>query len=314
MRYLFLTILVALTACVPVNTLTLPAETTLPNAREAATVAFGEYQTYYERAGRPGAPPVLMIHGIGGGSSLFQYRKNSEALANAGFEVYALDLLGFGKSSRPAIRTTQDLLIAQTETFIDETIGEPTVIVANGLSAAHSIRLAAERPDLVRALVLIDPTGYKRLNRPQTAERIRDFERFSGLLGETLYQVLLADNIRDIFLLDAYASQKSLTPEVISEFDAQLRVENAKWIILSFITGNLDQAVSALWPQVTQPSLIIWGADADTTPLEDAEDFLAARPEVKLVVIDDAKLVPNEDQPEVFNAAVLEFLNGLELP
>ena len=313
MKYtLIALVLFALAACVPVNTLELPSTTTLPNAAEAGTLATGEVQTYFERTGRTGGQPVLLIHGIGGGSSLFQYRKNSTALTNAGYEVYALDLIGFGRSSRPAGRVTQDDHVRQIETFITELIAEPAVIVANGLSAAYSIRLAAERPDLVEALVLIGPTGFERLARPQTEERVLSFERFEGVLGETLYQVLLADNIRDIFLLDAYAGQESLTPEVINEFDTQLRVENAKWIVLSFITGNLDQDVSGLWSSVEQPSLIVWGADAETTPLEDSEDFLAARADTGLVVVDNAKLVPNEDQPELFNAAVLEFLSGLE--
>lgn len=47
-----------------------------------------------------------MVHGIGGGSSLFQYRRNAPQVADAGYRVYALDLLGFGRSSRPERRTT----------------------------------------------------------------------------------------------------------------------------------------------------------------------------------------------------------------
>jgi pimeloyl-ACP methyl ester carboxylesterase len=37
----------------------------------------------------------------------------------------------------------------------------------DGLSAAHDIRIAVERPDAVAGLVLIGPTGYERLARPQ---------------------------------------------------------------------------------------------------------------------------------------------------
>ena len=298
-----------LSACVP--TTTLPDTAALPNARAADTAPFGSYQTYFEVAGREGGQPVLMVHGIGGGSSLFQYRKNSAAFARAGFEVYALDLLGFGRSTRPPERVTQDDHLAQLTSFIETVVAEPTVIVANGLSAAYSVRLAAERPDLVEALVLIGPTGYERLARPKTEARVRAFDSLSGFLGDALYGVLLADNWQRFFLLDAYAGEDSLTPEVLAEFDTQLRAENAKWIILSFVSGNLDQDVSDYWPNVTQPTLTIWGAQAQTTPVEDAEAFLAVRPETELAVIDGAKLVPNEDQPDAFNEVVLEFLKPL---
>jgi pimeloyl-ACP methyl ester carboxylesterase len=302
-------LIIVLSSCIPVQTNPLPQESVFDNGVQSGTAPFADFETYFEAMGRTDGAPVLMLHGIGGGSSLFQYRRNAPALARAGYRAFAIDLLGFGRSSRPATRVTQDLHVAQIADFIETTIQEPPIIIANGLSAAYSIRLAATRPELVEALVLIGPTGYRRLNREQDEARIRAFERFSGTLGEFLYQVLLADNWQEFFLLDAYASRDSLTPEVRSEFDRQLRVENAKWIVLSFISGNLDQDVRPFWPQVTQPTLIIWGEDATTTPPGDAEDFLQARPEVTLITISDAKLLPNEDQADMFNEVVLEFLS-----
>ena len=308
-RLIGLLALLSLCACIP--TAVLPATNVLPNARVAATVPFEDFETYYEVVGPADGQPILMVHGIGGGSSLFQYRKNAAELARQGYEVYALDLLGFGRSTRPAIRTTQDLHVGQLESFIETNIGEPTALVGNGLSAAYSIRLAAERPDLVEGLILIAPTGYERLARSQGEARVRAFDRFRGFLGNLIYTLLVAENIQDIFLLDAYISEASITPEVRAEFDRQLRAANAKWVILSFISGNLDQDVSGLWPETTQPALILWGAQAETTPVKDAEAFLAARPEVELVTIEGAKLLPNEDRPEAFNRAVLDFLGAL---
>jgi pimeloyl-ACP methyl ester carboxylesterase len=249
-----------------------------------------------------------MVHGIGGGSSLFQYRQNAAAIAAAGYSVYALDLLGFGLSSRPALRYTQDLLVAQLESFLEEVVAKPAVLVANGLSAAYSIRLAAQRPDLVRALVLIVPTGYERLSRPQTEERIEDFERFTGLLGALVTIFLLEEGTQRFFLLDAYIDRESLTPEVLRSYDRNLRAENARWVIFSFISGNLDQDVSGYWPRLEQPTLIVWGEEAETTPIKDAQDFLRVRPETRFVSLSGAKLLPNEDRAEAFNELVLRFL------
>ena len=249
MKYAFiLLIALVLTACVP--SLQVQQEPTIIKNAQAGTVAYGDYQTYFERLGRDVSEPILMVHGIGGGSSLFQYRHNVPFLAQQGYRVYALDLLGFGRSSRPAIRYTQDLHRSQIEAFIEDVIQEPTIIVANGLSAAHSIRLAAERPDLVKALVLITPTGYTELARPQDEARVRQFNSLSGVLGDILYSVAIADNWQKFFLRDAYASEESLTPEVLKVYDQYLKVENAKWVVLSFITGNLDQDVSSFWPKL----------------------------------------------------------------
>ncbi len=309
LRRISLAAVLLLSACLP--SLQLPEETVLPQA-SSALQPFADFQTYFERSGSAENPPILLIHGIGGGSSLFQYRKNTTALSQAGYQVFAIDLLGFGRSSRPAMRVSQDLHVAQIQDFIETVIGQPAIIVANGLSAAYSIRLAAERPELIRALLLIAPAGLERLNRPQTEDRIRQFDTFSGILGDLLFGILAADNWQEFFLLDAYGGPESLTPEVRSEFNQQIRAPNAKWIVLSFISGNLDQDVADFWPRVSQPSRIVWGEDATNTPLRDAEAFLLVRPEVELVTFSQTKLLPNEDQPERFNQVLLEFLASLD--
>jgi pimeloyl-ACP methyl ester carboxylesterase len=309
MRWIFVFTLLCLVSCVP--SLQIQKEPVIITNAQAGSVAFGDYQTYYERLGRDVNTPILMVHGIGGGSSLFQYRLNAPFFAQQGYNVYAIDLLGFGRSSHPAIRYTQDLHRSQIEAFIEDVIQEPTILVANGLSAAHSIRLATERPDLIKALVLITPTGYTELARPQTEARVRQFNNLSGVLGDILYSIAIADNWQRFFLLDAYASDASLTPEVLQIYDQNLKVENAKWVVLSFITGNLDQNIAEYWPNVDQPTQMVWGQLEGFTNADEANRFLETREGVVYTPIEDAKLLPNEDKFEEFNAAVLAFLQSL---
>ena len=302
MTRFFIPLALLLSACLPA--LELEQEPAVIPGAQAQTVMLGEYETYYEVIGE--GPAVVMVHGIGGGSSGFQYRKNAPALAAAGYKVYVVDLLGFGRSAHPKLRYTQDLYVEQLAAFL-EVSGE-AVLVANGLSAAYAVRIAAEQPGAVESLVLISPTGYERLARPQNEERVEALGRFSGFTGNLVYVTLLDEGTQQLFLLDAYASRESLTPEVLATYDRNLKVENAKWAVLSFISGNLDQDVSSLWPSVTQPTLILWGTEGDTTPIGDAADFLRARPQTEFVPIADAKLLPNEDRAETFNEIVLEFL------
>ena len=304
MKPLRLACLLFLTACAPAVIPTTERAPVIPSATPQ-TLAFGDYLTYYETLGQ--GEPVVLVHGIGGGSSIFQYRKNAAALTRAGFKVYALDLLGFGRSSRPDIRYTQDLLTEQLTEFLEQ-LPEPAAVVANGLSAAYAIRIAAEHPELVSKLVLISPTGYERLSRPQNEARIAGFNRFRGILGGVLNAALLDPGTQRFFLLDAYAGRQSLTPEVLENYDSNLQAENARWVIFSFISGNLDQDVSQLWPEVQQPVLMLWGDEATTTPIGDAQDFMGARPQTTLLPVRDTKLLPNEDRPGVFNRVVRSFL------
>ncbi len=311
---LVLPLLLLVAACVPALEAEGP-EAIIPGAR-FATAPFVDpasgaaYETGFEAIGR--GAPVVMVHGIGGGSSLFQYRLNAPAVADAGYAVYALDLLGFGRSSRPAIRSTQDLLVAQVTSFLEDVVREPAVLVANGLAAAHAIRIAAERPELVAGLVLIAPTGYRSLNRPQDAERVRAFERLaSPLVGVPFAAALLSPAAQEFFLLDAYQDRESLTPEVRASYDRNLRVADARWVVFSFVSGNLDQDVSELWPATTQEALLVWGSAPGFSSYADAEDFVLARPDARLLVLRDAALLPNEERADTFNGAVLDFLQRI---
>ena len=282
-----------------------------PGLSEFADPASGaRYVTAFETLGR--GAPVVLVHGIGGGSSMFQYRFTAPALADAGYRVYALDLLGFGRSSRPEIRSTQDLLVAQVTAFVEDVVGEPAVLLANGLAAAHAIRIAAERPDLVAGLVLIAPTGYRSLNRPPGPARERAFGVLANpVVGEVFSAALLSPAAPEFFLLDAYASRDSLTPEVRATYDRNLRAPGARWIVFSFVSGNLDQDVSELWPATTQPSLLVWGTASGFSSYEDAEDFALARPDARVLLLRDAALLPNEERAPAFEAAVLRFLGDI---
>lgn len=298
--------LLALTACVPVVDGVGP-DAVIPGAR-VASAPFDGLSTGYEVLGS--GPPVVMVHGVGGGSSLFQYRRNAPAVADAGYRVYALDLLGFGRSSKPERRTTRDDLVAQVTTFLESVVGEPAVLVANGLSAAHAIRIAAERPDLVAGLALIAPTGYRSLNRPQDGARERTFDLFANPLVSELFTGLLVDeDAQRFFLLDAYADEDSLTDEVLASYDRNLRTEGARWIVFSFVSGSLDQDVREAWPATRQPALLVWGTAPGFSSYADAEEFVLARPDAQLVLLRDAALLPNEERSEAFNEVLVGFLD-----
>lgn len=297
-------LVVLLSACVPAVE-NPNVDAIIPGAT-VAQAPFGDFVTSYEAIGD--GPPVVMVHGIGGGSSVFQYRLNAPVIADAGYRVYAMDVLGFGRSSQPRQRTTQDDLVAQTTSFLDEVVGEPAMLVANGLSAAHAIRIAAERPDLVAGLVLIAPTGYRSLDRPQNERRVQTYDILANpVVAELFTGLLVSDPAQRFFLLDAYEDPASLTEEVLTTYDLNLRSENARFIVFSFISGSLDQDVTDLWPATTQPALLVWGTAPGFSSFEDAEEFVLARPDADLVLLRDSALLPNEERADAFNEMVLAF-------
>src|SRR3989442_10798906 len=133
-------------------------------AGQLDTVLTGEERRYswkygdvfYKVKGDRDARPLLLIHGFGPGASSYEWRKNVDALAER-FRVYALDLLGFGLSDRPAIDYTAETFADLIGDFIREVVARPSVVVAHDLSCAYVIADAYRRPQYFERLGLLSP-------------------------------------------------------------------------------------------------------------------------------------------------------------
>lgn len=115
--------------------------------------------------------PIVMVHGLGG--SIANWDIVGPRLTTLGHLV-AFDLPGFGLSPKG----TDWSLATHAAAIVDmiEHLGPPVVLIGNSLGALLSEMVAAERPDLVHALVLIAPATPPRLPDPHihwpTARRL----------------------------------------------------------------------------------------------------------------------------------------------
>lgn len=111
---------------------------------------------------------VVLVHGLGG--SALSWEAVGRRLADRlGATVTALDLVGFGRTRAPdrsaTLRTNERLVTAVLE-------GRgPAAIVGNSMGATIGIGLTARRPDLVDALVLVNPAAP--VTRPGVADWVR---------------------------------------------------------------------------------------------------------------------------------------------
>jgi pimeloyl-ACP methyl ester carboxylesterase len=264
-------------------------------------------RVFYKTSGaeNPGLP-LVFIHGIGAGSSSFMWRKNFDELAKD-FRVYALDLLGFGFSDKPATASySADLYVELISDFIREVSGSPTNVIASSLGAAYAIRVADEHPELINAMVLNGPTGSDTLNRrPGMAGAAFYGLLQSPVLGKSFYNVMASErSIREYARDHLFYNQHRVTDRLVTSLYATSHQPGAQHAIAAFLSGYLNTDTRSPFSRLTQSTVLVWGKQDTTTPVEKGLSLLKLNPRATLEVLDYCRMMPEQEHPEQFNSLV----------
>jgi pimeloyl-ACP methyl ester carboxylesterase len=121
----------------------------------------------------------------------------------------------------------------------------------------------------------------------------------------------------------ATAVSAGMLPKMLAEENYETDVELVEYVKEIVSTASLNGVVGALAAMrdridstptlgdIDVPVLIIHGADDQLIPVSEAEAMHKAIPNSELVVIPDAGHLPNLEQPDLFNDAVIDFLEEL---
>jgi pimeloyl-ACP methyl ester carboxylesterase len=107
---------------------------------------------FYEQA-PGGAPPLVLVHGVGCDHSFMAPQFDAFAGAH---RVVAVDLRGHGRSDKPQQDYTIPAFADDLAWVLRELGLERTVVVGHSMGGAVALELAAERPDLLAGVVLLD--------------------------------------------------------------------------------------------------------------------------------------------------------------
>lgn len=270
-------------------------------------------QIFYKTAGALNTgTPLVFVHGVGAGTSSFMWRRNFDELARD-FRVYALDLLGFGFSDKPANAPySADLYVELIADFIREVVLAPSLLVASSLGAAYSVRVADEQPELVDSLILLAPTGAGNLSaRPGMTGAAFYGLLQSPVLGTSFYNVIASErSIRDYARKELFYDRRRATDRLVAQYYATSHQPGAQHAIAAFLSGYLNTDISVCFARLPQPVTLVWGKQDETNTLEHAAELLSLNPRAGLEIFDRCRMMPQEEQPEKFNALVRHKLKA----
>ncbi len=264
------------------------------------------HRVFYATRGR--GPALLFVHSIHAAGNSYEWRHNFRPLAEH-FEVFALDLLGFGKSDRPRLDYSARLYVELAADFVRDVVGPNALLVASSLSGAHAVQVAHEAPGLVGGLVLVGPTGLNRLAGGQ-GPTFRAVERFfrAPVLGEAAFATLVSRPGIEYYLkTHAYADPRRVTAEVVDYYYRSSHQPGARYAPAAFVGRRLNLDVRAPFARLRQPVTVAWGAETEAMPLAGAEAVRRLNPRARVVVLEGAGALAHEERPEAFNTLVREL-------
>ncbi|MDQ8157903.1 MAG: alpha/beta hydrolase [Gemmatimonadota bacterium] len=151
---------------------------------EHLRVPVGAGSLHVERVGRAG-PPVVLLHGFG--TCTFLWRAVAPRLAEAGYTVIAVDLMGHGESDRPADVSYE--LGAQAQ-YVEQALTAlrlpEAAVVGQDIGGLVALLLAAQRPARTRKIALLEPPDPDDLPGPGIRVLQRTSVR-SALAANTLF-------------------------------------------------------------------------------------------------------------------------------
>ena len=235
--------------------------------------------------------PLLLIHGFG--ASIGHWKKNIPVLAEAGYRVFALDLLGFGGSDKAPLDYTLELWQAQIQDFWTEKINEPTIFVGNSIGALLSLMLTTNYPEVAAGGVLINCAGGLN-HRPGDLNPILGMVMagFSKLVSSPMTGNFIFNNIRRKSqirrtLYQVYCDRNAVTDELVEMLYQPSCDPGAQKVFASVLTAPAGKTPDELLGSLDRPLLVLWGEKDPWTPVTGAtiyQDLAETNSEVQFQV------------------------------
>jgi pimeloyl-ACP methyl ester carboxylesterase len=259
---------------------------------------------HYQQFGEMNSQTILLIHGYN--SSAFAWKTVAPILAEKGFNVIAIDMIGFGFSEKPSwFDYTIESQARTLVRFMNRLGLGKVILVGNSYGGAVAISLALDYPERVKKLVLV---GTVCDNQPLSHPLMK------------IAQVPLLGEVAAALILDSKSFIKSrmrtsiaptnhdlITEERINYYRIPFTAKDAHIATLKTARKWNAERILKDAHLISHPTLIIWGEEDKVINIENAYKLHEAILHSKLVIFKNCGHIPQEEKPNDFVQVVTDF-------
>jgi haloacetate dehalogenase len=260
-------------------------------------------------------PVVVLLHGFP--ETSFAWRHQIPVLAR-GFRVIAPDLRGYGETDKPASGYDKRTMAHDLRALLKNLGISKIALVGHDRGARVATRFAKDHPQLVDRLVVMDNVPTRIVARSMNAQIAKAYWFFLFHLVPDLPEALIAG--REDVWLRHFFSDWCFNPHTITgaDFDhyvAAYRAPGAVRGAMADYRANAEDTAQDMVDadvKIACPVLALWGADfgAVGQMFDMPHVWAEMASHLWAVPIQNCGHLPHEEQPEVVNQMLTEFLQG----
>lgn len=249
--------------------------------------------------------PILFVHGLSG--CWQNWLENIPHFA-ARHRVIALDLPGFGASPMPRWEVEIPAYGRLINDFCTALELDACVLVGNSMGGFIAAEAAINYPGQVSRLVLVSAAGIS-----QTSVRrhpVMAFARMASAAGpsmlESAHRSVSRPGLRQLSYGMVFRYPNRLRPELL--FEQHVNGVGRPGFIPA-LSALLPYDFRDRLPQISKPTLIVWGRNDQIVPPADADEFERLIPGSRKVMFERTGHVPQMERPARFNRVLEEFIS-----
>ncbi|MFH1381750.1 MAG: alpha/beta hydrolase [Chloroflexota bacterium] len=256
----------------------------------------------YESAGQ--GNPIVFLHGFSGSTQ--DWANQMKALSPK-YRVIAVDGRGHGKSGAPAREEDYSIPVFAEDIYaLLKTLGiKKCCLGGHSYGGFTALQFAVTHPEMLAGLVLVD-TSSESITRDagyaQMRQKLNDLARTQGLAAAFEYDA--AHNPMRIERFQKHPEQREI---------ALKKVLNTSVNGYIYTSSAIDKrpVVTDQLGKIKVPTIIFWG-DEDTPFTQPVQVLKQKIAGAELVTVKGSGHSPHEEKPEVFNQALLKFLDKVK--